>query len=643
MGMNKITSDIMEALSANKPKTQAYDTEAQVVRVEGGTAWVHIPGGVDETPVALTINASEGDTVRVRVGGGSAWIVGNDSAPPTDDKRANIAINNADVAIKNADEAYSFANTAHAMAERTDKHFFVDTDGAHVTVGDNTPNQGKNVRITNEGLQVRNDADTMAEFGADLARVGVPESSHVDIKPDQTTFYGYNGAQAGKIANTATYYQVSGEQVFLDGGSRSDMIAYSGTTQNHTLSYIAVKNPNVADPMLRIRLLLENAGTGVQTAYEVSFSGNGEQAFSSFPATVSYTTSSKVVAVTFGDLSTVIPETWTSGAGITIYAYYYRATNTSNYSFGTSCSSTGQYAYSGGSGTTAAGNYSHAHGRGLYTNKPDITVVGRYNRYANDYEDGTLFAVGNGSSTSSRSDAFQVHDDGIVWSSRGSLTTFADSFGPPTSTIPENANLNTYVTPGNYICAGGDIAQTQTNPPFTSTSYQMLVFQWGSGYMRMQVAWQNAATSQIRYRIRNSSNSWGDWRIISSGTSSSPIGDIVWATAGAFGTYTTIAAGNNTTMCEIQLGPGNWAVAAHVHYSGNSTTGYRMVSIGTSDNRTRYGFMLCPANSGSTNTCVETTRYITLTATTWLYCCAQAGNEVQVNLGNTLIEAHRLS
>lgn len=81
----------MEALAANKPKTAPYDTEAQVVRVEGSTAWVHIPGGVDETPVAMTINASAGDTVRVRVGNGTAWLVGNDTAPPTDDHTAIIA------------------------------------------------------------------------------------------------------------------------------------------------------------------------------------------------------------------------------------------------------------------------------------------------------------------------------------------------------------------------------------------------------------------------------------------------------------------------------------------------------------------------------------------------------------------------
>lgn len=100
MKIQQIKKDIVEAMNSNKPKTSAYDTEATVVRVEGETAWVHIPGGVDETPVAMTINAREGDTVRVRVGGGTAWIIGNDTAPPTDDKTAVIAVKEAEAASR---------------------------------------------------------------------------------------------------------------------------------------------------------------------------------------------------------------------------------------------------------------------------------------------------------------------------------------------------------------------------------------------------------------------------------------------------------------------------------------------------------------------------------------------------------------
>lgn len=70
-------------------KSSPYDTQAEVRRVEGDIAWVHIPGGVDETPVQLTTNAKKGDIVQVRVSGGRAWLYGNQTAPPTDDTKAN--------------------------------------------------------------------------------------------------------------------------------------------------------------------------------------------------------------------------------------------------------------------------------------------------------------------------------------------------------------------------------------------------------------------------------------------------------------------------------------------------------------------------------------------------------------------------
>lgn len=67
---------------ATKANTSAYDTLAKVTRVKDGTAWVHIDGGVDETPAELTINAKKGDMVRLRVSGGRAYLIGNSSDPP---------------------------------------------------------------------------------------------------------------------------------------------------------------------------------------------------------------------------------------------------------------------------------------------------------------------------------------------------------------------------------------------------------------------------------------------------------------------------------------------------------------------------------------------------------------------------------
>ena len=89
---NKSVRDFVKTLkelSSSKPSP--YDTQAEVKRIEGNTAWVHIPGGVDETPVQLTTSAKKGDVVQVRISGGRAWLYGNQTSPPTDDTKANEA------------------------------------------------------------------------------------------------------------------------------------------------------------------------------------------------------------------------------------------------------------------------------------------------------------------------------------------------------------------------------------------------------------------------------------------------------------------------------------------------------------------------------------------------------------------------
>ena len=135
----RLIKDLIDAIKASeKKKTTGYDTSAVVRRIEDGTAWVHIPGGVDETPVKLTINASVGDNVQVRVSGGRAFLVGNGTAPPTDDstavkakhvangatlvaknanETANIAQKKAGDAQEAADTAWDYADSAHTAAE----------------------------------------------------------------------------------------------------------------------------------------------------------------------------------------------------------------------------------------------------------------------------------------------------------------------------------------------------------------------------------------------------------------------------------------------------------------------------------------------------------------------------------------------
>lgn len=108
----------VKAIKAEKKDPSPYDTTAKVTRVEGNTVWVHISGGVDETPVKRTVNANVGDTVQVRVGGGSAWITGNATAPPTDDTTAIRAENTAITANENAMVAGMAASSAVESANK---------------------------------------------------------------------------------------------------------------------------------------------------------------------------------------------------------------------------------------------------------------------------------------------------------------------------------------------------------------------------------------------------------------------------------------------------------------------------------------------------------------------------------------------
>ena len=119
--LDKAIKDFIQIIrEAGNKGTSPLDAQAEVLRIdEDGTAWVHLPGGVDETPVKLTINAEVGDKVYVRLSGGRAWITGNQTAPPTDDKTAtvakrlaNIAGNQAKTAQKTADQAQIVANSA---------------------------------------------------------------------------------------------------------------------------------------------------------------------------------------------------------------------------------------------------------------------------------------------------------------------------------------------------------------------------------------------------------------------------------------------------------------------------------------------------------------------------------------------------
>lgn len=178
-------SNMISAIKEAKPKTSAYDTTAEVRRIDGETAWVHIPGGADETPVRMTVNASAGDTVQVRVSGGDAFIVGNQSAPPTDDK---TAITISKTLTKEVNNIKDIAGEAAKIAGDTNQYFWhTESGGAHITEVPketflNDPdNGGCNLLARSNGIAIRDGLTELALFSANLLQIGQDSEANVQL------------------------------------------------------------------------------------------------------------------------------------------------------------------------------------------------------------------------------------------------------------------------------------------------------------------------------------------------------------------------------------------------------------------------------------------------------------------------------
>lgn len=108
--MNSFVEVIKEELTKLKKMLKQTGTDyiAVVTSVEGKTAYVKIAGSdINDTPVSMSINAKPGDTVRVRVKDGKAWITGNDTAPPADNKQVLELIENNSKGLIETEEKYS--------------------------------------------------------------------------------------------------------------------------------------------------------------------------------------------------------------------------------------------------------------------------------------------------------------------------------------------------------------------------------------------------------------------------------------------------------------------------------------------------------------------------------------------------------
>lgn len=169
--MNDFIKEIASAMKESK--TKPYDTVAKVLRVDEKTAYVHIDGGADETPAQMAINCKTGDTVKIRVSGGKAWLTGNITAPPTDDSVA-IKANKTATKVKKSyenfkdvtEENFSSQEDKIAEAAKVATNFMKYIEGLGLVVGDMRGNTlGQNALLDANGMCVRNNNSEIVRFG----------------------------------------------------------------------------------------------------------------------------------------------------------------------------------------------------------------------------------------------------------------------------------------------------------------------------------------------------------------------------------------------------------------------------------------------------------------------------------------------
>lgn len=244
--MNEFVKEI--ALTMRESKTKPYDTVAKVLRVDERTAYVHIDGGADETPAQMAINCKSGDTVKIRVSGGKAWLTGNLTSPPTDDTAAEKVKQSHERFKKGTAKNFGLQNKKIINAAKTATNFIDYIDGVGLIVGDMRGNALKqNTLLDAYGMAVRNG-------NSEIVRFGTAPIVITNTDGDKT----YEGS--GSVMQSNRNIVVSTQQTNPDdihGGGKAALELYYDKTKDTTGLSLTVKDGSTYSD------LYESMGTGI--------------------------------------------------------------------------------------------------------------------------------------------------------------------------------------------------------------------------------------------------------------------------------------------------------------------------------------------------------------------------------------------
>lgn len=252
--LNEFVKEIASAMKESK--TKAYDTVAEVLRVDEKTAYVHIDGGADETPAQMTINCKAGDSVKIRVSGGKAWLTGNLTSPPTDDTAANEA-NKTVTKVKKSYENFKYATEENfnsqeskiLEAAKVATNFMKYIDGLGLIVGDMRGNTlGQNTLLDSNGMAVRNGSSEIVRFGT---------APIVITNADGDKTYDGSGSVMQSDRNIVVLTQQTNDPDDIDSGGKAALELYYDKAKDVTGISLTVKGGSTYTD------LYESMGTGM--------------------------------------------------------------------------------------------------------------------------------------------------------------------------------------------------------------------------------------------------------------------------------------------------------------------------------------------------------------------------------------------
>lgn len=252
--MNDFIKEIASAMKESK--TKPYDTVAKVLRVDEKTAYVHIDGGADETPAQMAINCKTGDTVKIRVSGGKAWLTGNITAPPTDDSVA-IKANKTATKVKKSyenfkdvtEENFSSQENKISEAAKVATNFMKYIEGLGLVVGDMRGNElGQNALLDANGMCVRNNNSEIVRFGITDIKV---------LNEDGDPVYSGTGSVVKSRNNIVVSTQQTKDAGNTNAGGKAALeLYYDSAKDNMSLSLSVKSGTSYTD-------LYESIGNGI--------------------------------------------------------------------------------------------------------------------------------------------------------------------------------------------------------------------------------------------------------------------------------------------------------------------------------------------------------------------------------------------